>query len=264
MAEGTSPAGRYDPKTHRMLSFLDAVPKFAAGHDTPRAYLERCIERIEALEPEVKAWAFLDLASARNKADESSARYKASRALSPVDGMPIGIKDLIETVDMPTEYNCDLFRGNRPIRDAAIVYFMKKGGAVPVGKTVTVCLGGGDPAHTRNPFDTRRTPGGSSSGTAAAVASCMVPMAFGTHARGSTIRPASFCGNYALKGTFGAINRQGVFSVAHSMDHVGVFGGTLSDMWVAARYAPDMPAATPAFQAFTAAPHRRRRQSPRV
>ena len=237
MAEGTSPAGRYDPKTHRMLSFHDAVARFRDGSDTPRAYLERCIARIEALEPAVKAWAFLDLAAARKRADESTTRYTAGAALSPVDGMPIGIKDLIETVDMPTEFNCDLFRGNRPIKDAAIVYCMKKGGAVPVGKTVTVCLGGGDPAHTRNPFDTRRTPGGSSSGTAAAVAAGMVPMAFGTHARGSTIRPASFCGNYALKGTFGAINRQGVFSMAHSMDHIGVFAGTLSDVWITARYA---------------------------
>ena len=247
MAEGTSPAGRYDPKTHRMLSFHDVVPKFRDGSDSPRAYLERCIERIEALEPQVKAWAWLDLPSARKKADESTARYKAGKALSPVDGLALGIKDLIETVDMPTEYNCDLFRGNRPIRDAAIVYFMKKGGAIPVGKTVTVCLGGGDPAHTRNPFDTRRTPGGSSSGTAAAVASRMIPMAFGTHARGSTIRPASFCGNYALKGTFGAINRQGVFSVAHSMDHVGVFGGTLSDMWIAASYAARHAGGDPGF-----------------
>ena len=104
-----------------------------------------------------------------------------------------------------------------------------------VGKTVTVCFGGGDPARTRNPFDTRRTPGGSSSGTAAAVASRMLPAALGTHARGSTIRPASFCGVYALKPTFGAINRQGSFSMAYSMDHLGVFAGTLSDMWTTAR-----------------------------
>lgn len=247
MGENAMPSGKYDPKTHRMLSFYDAVPKFLDGKDTPRAYLERCLETIDKLEPAVKAWAHLDLAGARKRADQSTARYKAGKPLSPVDGMPMGIKDLIETCDMPTEYNCDLFRGNQPIRDAAIVYFMKKGGAVPVGKTVTVCLGGGDPAHTRNPFDTRRTPGGSSSGTAAAVASRMIPMAWGTHARGSTIRPASFCGNYALKGTFGAINRQGVFSAAHSMDHIGTFAGTLSDMWIAARYAARHAGGDPGF-----------------
>ncbi len=231
-----APAGKYDARTHRMMTFHDKVGGFLGGQDTPRAYLERCIERIEAVDAPIKAWAWLDLGSARKRADQSTARYKAGRPLSPVDGMPIGIKDLIETCDMPTEYGSDLFRGNRPIRDAAVVYFMKKGGAVPVGKNVTVCLGGGDPSVTRNPFDTRRTPGGSSSGSCAAVAASMVPMSFGTHARGSTIRPASFCGTYALKGTFGAINRQGVYSAAHSMDHLGIIAASLSDMWIAARY----------------------------
>ncbi len=237
MADARSPAGKYDPRSHRMLTFHDQVAKLQDGADSPRKMLERCLERIDALEPDVKAWAYIDREGARKRADESTERYKAGRALSPIDGLPFGIKDLIETCDMPTEFDSDLFRGHQPIRDAAIVYFMKKGGAVPVGKTVTVCLGGGDPSHTRNPFDTTRTPGGSSSGTAAAVAAGMVPFALGTHARGSTIRPASFCGNYALKGTFGAINRQGVYSGAHSMDHIGVFAGSLSDMWIGARYA---------------------------
>ena len=150
--------------------------------------------------------------------------------------MPVGIKDLIETYDMPTEFGSELFKGHQPMTDAACVRALRQGGAVLVGKTVTVCFGGGDPARTRNPFDTRRTPGGSSSGTAAAVASRMLPVALGTHARGSTIRPASFCGTYALKPTFGAINRQGSFSMAYSMDHLGVFAGTLSDMWTTARF----------------------------
>ncbi len=173
---------------------------------------------------------------ARKAADESGARHRDGRPLSPVDGLPIGIKDLIDTYDMPTEYGSDLFRGHQPIADAACVHALRHGGAVLVGKTVTVCLGGGDPAKTRNPFDTRRTPGGSSSGTAAAVASRMIPAGLGTHARGSTIRPASFCGDYALKPTYGAINRQGAFSQAYSMDHLGVFAGTLSDMWTIARF----------------------------
>lgn len=231
-----SPAGIYDPATHRMLSFHDAVAGFLDGTDTPRAYLERCIERIEMLEPAVMAFAFLNLQPAREAADRASARYKAGRPLGPVDGMPVGIKDLIETYDMPTEFGSELFRGHQPITDAATVRALRQGGAVLAGKTVTVCFGGGDPARTRNPFDTRRTPGGSSSGTAAAVASRMLPAALGTHARGSTIRPASFCGVYALKPTFGAINRQGSFSMAYSMDHVGVFAGTVSDMWRTARF----------------------------
>jgi Asp-tRNA(Asn)/Glu-tRNA(Gln) amidotransferase A subunit family amidase len=247
MSEALSPAGKYDPKTHKMLTFHDAVHKFRDGSDTPRAMLERCLERIAALEPAVKAWAYLDKDGARKRADASTARYKAGKPLSPVDGMPFGIKDLIETCDMPTEYGSDLFRGNQPIRDAAVVYFMKQGGAVPVGKNVTVCLGGGDPSATRNPFDTRRTPGGSSSGSCAAVASSMVPLSFGTHARGSTIRPASYCGVNGLKGTFGAINRQGVYSAAHSMDHLGVIAGSLSDMWITARYAARHAGGDPGF-----------------
>lgn len=231
-----APAGRYDPVQHRMLSFHDAVKRFADGIDTPRAYLERCIERIEALEPAVMAFAFLNLERARKAADESGMRYGSGRALGPVDGMPVGIKDLIETYDMPTEFGSELFRSHQPMTDAATVRALRLGGAVLLGKTVTVCFGGGDPARTRNPFDLRRTPGGSSSGSAAAVAGGMLPAALGTHARGSTIRPASFCGAYALKPTFGAINRQGSFSMAYSMDHVGVFAGTLSDMWTTARY----------------------------
>src|SRR5262249_14326640 len=154
---------------------------------------------------------YLNLERARHAADESSARYETGRPLSAVDGMPVGIKDLIETYDMPTEFGSELFRGHQPMTDAACVAALRKGGAVLVGKTVTVCFGGGDPARTRNPFDT-------SSGTAAAVASRMLPVALGTHARGSTIRPASFCGTYALKPTFGAINRQGSFSMAYSLD----------------------------------------------
>ncbi len=231
-----SPAGRYDVLAHRTLSFHAAPARFANRSDTPRAYLERCIERIEALEPAVMAFAFLNLERARAAADEATARYKAGRSIGPLDGMPVGIKDLIETYDMPTEFGSELFRGHQPMTDAACVRALRLGGAILVGKTVTVCLGGGDPAPTRNPFDTRRTPGGSSSGTAAAVAAGMLPAALGTHARGSTIRPASFCGVYALKPTFGAINRQGTFSMAYSMDHLGVFAGTLSDMWITARH----------------------------
>lgn len=224
----------YDPIAAALLTFHDRVPRFRDGTDTPRAYLERCAAAIEAREREVMAFAHLDLAGARHLADEATARWRAGRPLSPIDGMPVGIKDLMETHDMPTEYGCDLFRGHRPIRDAAPVAALRALGGVILGKTETVCLGGGDPARTRNPFDLRRTPGGSSAGSAAAIAARMLPMALGTHARGSTIRPASFCGAFGLKPTFGAINRQGVFSMAHSMDHVGVLAGSLEDLWIAA------------------------------
>ena len=229
-------AGGYDPKVWKLMTYHDAVASFRDGSATPRAYLENCLERIDATEETVMAWETINRDGARAAADEAGKRYRDGRPHSLVDGLPVGIKDLIETVDMPTEYGSELFRGHRPIRDAASVYALRRGGAVILGKTVTVTFGGGDPARTRNPHDTTRTPGGSSAGTAAAVGGATIPAALGTHARGSTIRPASFCGAFALKGTFGAINRQGVFSAADSMDHLGVFGGSLSDVWIAARH----------------------------
>jgi Asp-tRNA(Asn)/Glu-tRNA(Gln) amidotransferase A subunit family amidase len=129
-------AGRkYDPTAHRMLSFHDALMRFADGSDTPRAYLERCIARIEALEPTVMAFAFLNLERARQAADESGARYRAGRPFGQVDGMPVGIKDLIDTYDMPTEYGSELFAGHRPIADAATVRALRLGGAV-LGRVV--------------------------------------------------------------------------------------------------------------------------------
>ena len=164
-----------------------------------------------------------------------------------MDGLPVGIKDLIDTVDMPTEYGSTLFAGHRPKQDAAAVLALREGGAAILGKTVTVTFGGGDPARTRNPHDTARTPGGSSSGSAAAVGAPTIPTAIGTHARGSTIRPASFCGAYALKPTFGAINRQGVFSAADSMDHLGTFAGSLRDVWIVARHMARLAGGDPGY-----------------
>jgi len=248
MATEAAPGiGAYDPKSYQLLSFHDQREKFLTGEDTPRNYLERCLEKIASCEEEVKAWAYLNADPARAAADASTARYAASKPLSVVDGMPLGIKDLIETVDMPTEYNCELFKGNQPIRDAASVYFLRKGGAIILGKTVTVTLGGGDPSKSRNPFDTRRTPGGSSSGSCAAIGAAMIPAALGTHARGSTIRPASFCGAYGLKATFGALNRQGGFSAAASMDHLGVIAGSIEDMWIVARYISEHAGGDPGY-----------------
>ena len=233
----TSPLGPFRPGAREGQGFFERRAAFLNGEDSPRRFLERCIARIEAMDGAVMAWEHLALDAARQSADTAGARYRAGRPLSLVDGMPLGIKDLYETADMPTEYGSDLFRGNRPVRDAAAVYFLRQGGAVMLGKTVTVCLGGGDPSRTRNPYDTRRTPGGSSSGSAAAVAAGMVPSSLGTHGRGSTIRPASFCGVFAIKPTYGSINRQGSWSAAHSLDHVGLLAASLSDAWITGRHA---------------------------
>lgn len=222
-------AGSYDPRNFRALTFFDAAARFRDGGDSPRAYLERCLEAVAAREPVVRAFANRNDAAAREAADTSTARWKAGRPLSPIDGMPIGIKDLLETKDMPTEMGCEAYRGNFPKRDNAAVWALRQAGAVIFGKTTTAELGGTHPPATTNPFDPARTAGGSSSGSAAAVAARMMPAAIGTQVGGSIIRPAAFCGNYALKPTQGAINRGE--RQATSMSTHGVHAGSLEDMW---------------------------------
>ena len=127
----------YDPQTFQQLTFHDARERFASGKDTPRAYLERCIEMIETREPVVKAFANINLESARDAADASTGRWQDGRTLSSIDGMPVGIKDLLETRDMPTEMNCEALKGNFPRRDNAAVSALRAAGAIPFGKTVT-------------------------------------------------------------------------------------------------------------------------------
>ena len=219
----------YSPESFEPLTYSDCAPRFRDGNDTPRAYLERCLEVIAEREPAVKAWVVLNSPGAREAADASTERYRGGRPLSSIDGMPIGVKDLIETKDMPTEHGCAAFAGNNPRRDSAIVRALRDAGAIILGKTVTTEMGGAFPGPTTNPFDPGRTPGGSSSGSAAAIGARMVPAAIGTQVGGSIIRPASYCGNCALKPTMGALHRgerQG-----YSQSHVGVHAGSLADMW---------------------------------
>ena len=225
----TPPLQRYDPRTFKALTFHDATPRFQTGADTPRAYLERCLETIAAREPVVKAFVVLNEANARAAADASSARWKAGAPLSAIDGMPVAIKDLLETKDMPTEMGCAAYRGNVTRRDNAAVWALRQAGAVILGKTVTAELGGTQPGPTTNPFDAARTPGGSSSGTAAAIAARMTPAGLGTQVGGSIIRPAAFCGNIALKPTQGAINRGERQTTSSST--TGVHAGCIEDMW---------------------------------
>lgn len=219
----------YDPTKPQGLTFSDATAKFRDGSDTPRAYLERCLERIEAVEPQIQALPAVNPEGARAAADTSTKRWQDGRPLSPIDGMPIGIKDLLETKDMPTQMGCEAYRGNFPKRDNAAVWALREAGAVILAKTVTAELGGAYPGPTRNPFDLERTPGGSSSGSAAAVAAGMMPTAIGTQVGGSIIRPAAYCGNIALKPSQGAINRGE--RQATSMSTHGVHANSIEDMW---------------------------------
>src|SRR5215813_3514427 len=219
----------YDPREFRALTFHDAAARFRDATDTPRAYLERCLENIAAREAVVRAFVTLNEAGARAAADASTARWREGRPLSAIDGLPVAIKDLLETKDMPTQMGCEAYRGNFPKRDNAAVWALRQAGAVLVGKTVTAELGGSHPGATTNPFDRARTPGGSSSGSAAAIAARMVPAALGTQVGGSVIRPAGYCGNVALKPTMGGINRGERQTT--SMSTTGVHAGCIADMW---------------------------------
>jgi Asp-tRNA(Asn)/Glu-tRNA(Gln) amidotransferase A subunit family amidase len=211
------------------IAWLDATRHFASGADGPRAFLERCLATIAAEEPRIRAWVCLDEPGAKLAADAATERWRAGRQLSPIDGMPIGIKDLIETRDLPTQMGCKAYAEHFPRRDSALVQALRAAGAIILGKTVTSELGQSEPGPTTNPWDASRTPGGSSSGSAAAVAAGMVPAAIGTQVGGSIIRPASFCGNIALKPSQGGLHRgerQG-----SSQSTAGVHAHALADLW---------------------------------
>jgi len=210
--------------------FLAAAAQFAGGQDTPRAYLERCLETLAAWEPKIGAFVCTNIDGSRAAADASSMRWRDNKPLSAIDGMPIGIKDIIETADMPTGMGSPLFDGWSSGRDAAAVVALREAGAVILGKTVTTEFAATEPRGTRNPWDPGRTPGGSSSGSAAAVAAGLVSAALGTQVMGSIVRPASYCGCVGFKPSVGGINRGGSHDEL-SQSCMGVLAATLEDAW---------------------------------
>jgi Asp-tRNA(Asn)/Glu-tRNA(Gln) amidotransferase A subunit family amidase len=217
-------------KMPAMRPYFPATEKFAGGGDSPRAFLERCLESLDAFEPAVGAFVALNLDVARAAADASAKRWRDGNPLSPIDGMPVGIKDIIETADMPTQNGSPLFDGFRGDRDAASVVALREAGAVIVGKTVTTEFASTEPRGTKNPWDTARTPGGSSSGSAAAVAMGAVSCGIGTQVLGSILRPASFCGCFGFKPTVGAINRGGSYDGLSQSTH-GPIAASLPEAW---------------------------------
>ena len=237
-----------------MIRFGDCTPSFRDGSHSPRALLERCIDAIETREAAVRAFVTLDIEGARRAADESAARYRDGRPLSPVDGCPFGVKDIIETADLPTQMNSPIFEGWRSRRDAACVRALRQGGAVLLGKTVTTEFAAGRSGPTTHPLDAARTPGGSSSGSAAAVAAGMAPVAFGTQAGGSTIRPASYCGLVGLKPTIGTFSMAGIHAIGPTLDHLGILASNLPDLWSIARQVSDL-APTPGVRGLSGAGH---------
>jgi Asp-tRNA(Asn)/Glu-tRNA(Gln) amidotransferase A subunit family amidase len=192
--------------------------------------VEACLARIREVDPRVEAWTFLDPELALAQAKAADEFRLSGQPVGPLHGVPVGIKDIIDTADMPTENGSVLHAGRTPSRDAAVITRLREAGAVIMGKTVTTEFATRTPGKTRNPHDPGHTPGGSSSGSAAAVAAGMVPLALGSQTTGSTIRPASFCGVYALKPTHGLISRRGMFQLSRSMDHVGLFARTTEDL----------------------------------
>jgi Asp-tRNA(Asn)/Glu-tRNA(Gln) amidotransferase A subunit family amidase len=215
-------------------SFARAVADFRDGTRTPRAFLERCLKTIATRDRTIKAFVTLNAAAARKAADASTRRYKAGRPLSPIDGCPVAVKDIIATADMPTQMNSPIYKGWRPKADAACVAALRQAGAVIVGKTVTTEFAIGRSGPTRNPFDTTRTPGGSSSGSAAAVACGMVSVALGTQTQGSVLRPAAYCGVVGFKPTYGALHTGGIHLLSTTSDHLGVIAASVEDAWCGA------------------------------
>ncbi len=212
------------------LGTAEAARRIAAGELTSETLVTACLARIAAREDAVQAWAFLDPDLALAQARAADARQARGRGTGPLNGVPVGIKDIIDTADMPTENGFAGHAGRRPAEDARCVRALRDAGAVIMGKTVTTELANRAAGKTRNPVNPAHTPGGSSSGSAAAVRAGMVPAALGTQTGGSVIRPASYCGVHALKPTFGLISRVGMLLQSEPLDTIGTYGRSIEDV----------------------------------
>jgi Asp-tRNA(Asn)/Glu-tRNA(Gln) amidotransferase A subunit family amidase len=206
---------------------MDAI---ASGRLSSVQLVTSCLDSIAKTDPDIHAWAHLDADNALALAADCDRLRKAGMATGPLHGIPVGLKDIIDTSDMPTERGTPIFAGRQPDADARIVEHLREAGAVIMGKTVTTELAFVHANETRNPHRHDRSPGGSSSGSAAAVAAQHVPLAIGTQTNGSVIRPASFCGTFGFKPTRGTISREGILQTSVSLDQVGCFGRSLADV----------------------------------
>jgi Asp-tRNA(Asn)/Glu-tRNA(Gln) amidotransferase A subunit family amidase len=212
------------------FSAIDAARLIRDGAISSQQLVEACLARVRETDAQVQAWAFLDPDHALAQARAADAWRLEGRPTGPLHGVPVGVKDIMDTADMPTENGSVLHAGRTPSRNASVVAMLRAAGAVILGKTVTTEFATRAPGKTRNPHNPAHTPGGSSSGSAAAVAAGMVPLALGSQTNGSTIRPASFCGVYGFKPTHGLIPRHGMLTLARTLDHVGLFARTLEDI----------------------------------
>jgi Asp-tRNA(Asn)/Glu-tRNA(Gln) amidotransferase A subunit family amidase len=212
------------------LSAGEAARQIGNGALTSEALVLACLERIRQVEPTVQAWQFLDEEHALSQARAADEQRRSGEPVGALCGIPVGVKDIMDTADMPTENGTVLHKGRTPRADAAVVARLRAAGAVIMGKTVTTECAYFNPGKTRNPHNPEHTPGGSSSGSAAAVAAHMVPLALGSQTAGSVIRPASFCGAYGFKPTHGLIPRSGVLPLSRTLDHIGLFARSVADL----------------------------------
>ena len=212
------------------LTITDAAPLIKSGELTPSELLEQCLRRVDQYEHAVRAWVYLDRERARLEAATFTEEIKNGQYRGPLHGIPIGIKDIIDVYDMPTGCGSKLWANSYARKDATCVARLRQAGAVIMGKTVTTPYAYLDPPVTRNPWNLERTPGGSSSGSAAAVACAMCLGALGTQTGGSLTRPAAYCGVCSLKPSYGRVSVEGVLPLASSLDHVGVMARCVHDL----------------------------------
>jgi Asp-tRNA(Asn)/Glu-tRNA(Gln) amidotransferase A subunit family amidase len=213
---------------HR-LTLSEAVRLIRDGVLTPTRYVESLLDRIDELEPVVEAWVTVDREKVLDAAEVASKEAAEGVFRSPLHGVPVGVKDIYYTEGMLTTMGSPLFQGFVPNHDADVVKSLKRAGAIVLGKTETTEFALHDPAPTRNPWNTGHTPGGSSSGSAAAVSCGMAPLALGSQTGGSVVRPASYCGVVGFKGTYDLLSRGGVYPLSWSLDHVGFMTRTVED-----------------------------------
>ena len=213
------------------------------GQTTPSELVESCLERIEERDEVTEAWVCLDTDRARREASRLTDELKTGPPCGDLHGIPFGVKDIFDTAGLATEWGSPLYRGRVPAKDAALVARLREAGAIVLGKTHTTAFAFFDPGPTRNPHNSNHTPGGSSSGSAAAVAERMIPFALGSQTQGSVIRPASFCGVVGFKPSFGQLPTEGVMPFAPTLDQMGLFTPTVDDMaflWQATRGASEV------------------------
>ncbi len=218
---------------NKLFSFLNIRNDILKGNISIIDLVENSLNLIKNIEPKVKAFANISEKNSIELAIKSQKRYKENKPLSILDGCPFAVKDMINTADIPTEMNNSFYSNWYAPVDAACVKALKNAGAILIGKTVTTPFAVGHTNNTRNPHDYKKTPGGSSSGSGAAVGAGIVPIALGTQTRGSLLRPASFCGAVGFKPSLNSIHMGGIHPLSPTLDHVGVIGASISDTWAA-------------------------------